>query len=219
MNGIIPRSFVNSVNNVVPDEEGNVTLNFPVTSVNGVTGAVTINTVYAYGESTSYIEAQSSDGYIRNCASWTTINGKRYRWIFYAKPSKLTTFEVSFYDESNKKWTASEVYTSNNPPPYPITSVNGETGAIYVSTLNQNNNAGVAGLRVDSDSDYSVWHSYNNKGTILGKFEFYGRDAINNVPKIYIIDPASTQFKVVLTNDRFNCSLSGTTLHINWANI
>lgn len=109
MNGTILRSFVNSVNNVTPDGEGNVTINFPVTSVNGATGAVTINSVQAYNESTSYIEAQESDGYIRNCASWTTVNGKRYRWIFYAKPDKLTTFEVSFYDESKKKWTASEV--------------------------------------------------------------------------------------------------------------
>ena len=93
------------------------------------------------------------------------------------------------------------------------------SGAIYVSKITQNNNAGVSGLVVDSGTDYSIWYSYNKSGTILGKFEFSGGNAINNVPKIYIIDPASKQFKVVLTNDRFNCSLSGTTLTINWANI
>lgn len=222
MNGIIPRSFVNSVNNVVPDEKGNVTIKFPVTSVNGLTGAVKVYRIYDQEiNRTSWVPGETdTSAHFARVSPTEAGNDKGTDSILYinksSTPPKLCW---SCRLKNEDTWYGSDIYDTHNPPPYPVTSVNGRTGAIYVSTLNQNNNAGVAGLRIDSGNDWSIWYSYNQKGAILGKFEFSGGNAINNVPKIYIIDPASKQFKVVLTNDRFNCSLSGTTLRINWANI
>lgn len=219
MNGIIPRSFVNSVNNVVPDEEGNVTINFPVTSVNGLTGAVKVHELYDYNN-TAYLwhpAENDTDCYLFRIEP--ASGQSKSNVIMSVKKGKDPKLTWTYCPAGETKWVGGTIYDTHNPPPYPVTSVNGKTGAIYVNKITQNNNAGVSGLVVDSGTDYSIWYSYNKSGTILGKFEFSGGHAINNVPKIYIIDPASKQFKVVLTNDRFNCSLSGTTLTINWANI
>lgn len=108
---------------------------YPVTSVNGSTGAVKINSIVSY-DNTTLIEPQSADGFIRNCASWTTIDGKRYRWIFYAVPTDMGTFHSSLFDEEANVWKDATVYTSFNPPPYPVTSVNGLTGEVNIKTLN-----------------------------------------------------------------------------------
>lgn len=222
MNGIIPRSFVNSVNNIAPDEEGNVTINFPVTSVNGLTGAVKVYCIYDQKTNLlSWIPGETDTyAYFARVSPTEVGNDKGTDSILYInKSSTPPKLHWTCRLKNEETWYGADIYDSKNPPPYPVTSVNGKTGAVYVNKITQNNNAGISGLVVDSGSDWSIWHSYNQQGTILGKFEFSCGDAINNVPKIYIIDPASKQFKVVLTNDRFNCSLSGTTLHINWANI
>lgn len=222
MNGIIPRSFVNSVNNVAPDEEGNVTIKFPVTSVNGTTGAVKVYRIYDQETNlSSWIPGETDTYAFFARVSPTEVGNDKGTdsMLYINKSSTPPKLHWTCRLKNEETWYSADIYDTKNPPPYPVTSVNGKTGAVYVNKITQNNNAGISGLIVDSGSDWSVWYSYNKQGTILGKFEFAGGDAINNVPKIYIVDPASKQFKVVLTNDRFNCSLSGTTLYINWANI
>ena len=177
MNGIIPRSFVNSVNNVVPDEEGNVTINFPVTSVNGLTGAVKVYRIYdSEINRTSWIPGETDTyAYFARVAPTEVGNDKGTDSILYInKSSTPPKLHWSCRLKNEETWYGADIYDTENPPPYPITSVNGKTGAIYVSTLTQNNNAGVTGLRIDSGNDYTIWYPYNNKGTILVKFEFSG---------------------------------------------
>lgn len=96
---------------------------YPVTSVNGSTGAVIIESLTSY-DGTSLIEPQPADGFIRNCSSWTTIDGKRYRWMFYSSANEMNTFHSSLFDENANVWEDSTVYTNKNPQP--ITS--------YIST-------------------------------------------------------------------------------------
>lgn len=102
---------------------------YPVTSVNGSTGAVEIARLVS-NDYSSYIEPQSASGFIRNCSSWTTLDGKRYGWIFYSSPTNMNTFHSSLYDEESNKWHDSTVYTTANPPPYPVTKVDGNTGEV-----------------------------------------------------------------------------------------
>ena len=86
-------------------------VNYPVTSVNGMTGAVTIN-----------IPVES-------------VNGKTGAITLSASDVKAlpNTYVAPVTSVNGKTGAVTGLYSANNPPPYPVTSVNGMTGAVTVN--------------------------------------------------------------------------------------
>lgn len=85
----------------------------PVQSVNGQTGVVQI-TADSIGALQSYTETDPT------VPSWAKAS---------SKPT-YTKSEVGLGNVDNVKQ-----YSASNPPPYPVTSVNGKTGAVTISAL------------------------------------------------------------------------------------
>lgn len=97
----------------VNGQTGAVTINIPVTSVNGMTGAITLypNAVIAFPdvEASAWNMGRGSDGKLTG--------------IQFIKDSPAQRMNgTSRYD----------IYDSGNPPPYPVTSVNTLTGNIAI---------------------------------------------------------------------------------------
>lgn len=93
---------------------------YPVTSVNGQTGAVVIETggaapVQSVAGKTGAVTLNTAD---INYGDDTLATG------LYSIKSRLTDVETAL---PNK-------YSQQNPPPYPVTSVNGMTGAVVLQT-------------------------------------------------------------------------------------
>ena len=97
----------------VNGQTGNVTITIPVTSVNGQTGAITLypNAVIAFPdvEASVWNMGRGSDG---------TLTG-----IQFIKDSPAQRMN------GNSRY---DIYDSGNPPPYPVTSVGTLTGAIAI---------------------------------------------------------------------------------------
>lgn len=172
---------------------------YPVTSVNGDTGAVILY------RNPSVILPQIEDNawsIFRNSAGTTLgmrfTNGKIYR----------ITGPENF-----------EVYDAGNPPPYPVTSVNGQTGAVNITfpVTSVNGQTGAVNLQIpfvdtapeilefqtDSPGDYWGMQRTTTNGDVGIYF-----DSENNTVKAYITympEDESTQqpqtFQLLTTND------------------
>ena len=224
MEGIIPRSFVNSVNNVNPDANGNVTISFPVTSVNGATGAVKTYRIFDQSNNrTNWLPGETDTyAYFARVSPMETGDDKGTDSLLYIyKDSTPPKLHWSCRLQNETKWYGADIYDTINPPPYPVTSVNGHTGAVNVGKLMQSNNPTIRGFAVDGGSTYNVHYLYNTSDAILGRLEFgaNSNQAINGVPAVYIENSNGKTVKTLLSNDRFNCTLTGTTLKITWSNI
>lgn len=106
---------------------------YPVTSVNGKTGIVSIGAsdVGALPSSTK-IPTKTSDltndsGFIK---SYTESDPTVPSWAKASTKPTYTKSEVGLSNVDNVKQ-----YSASNPPPYPVTSVNGKTGAVTISAL------------------------------------------------------------------------------------
>ena len=113
-----------SVNNPPP---------YPVTSVNGKTGALTLSAsdVGALSSSTKIpsktSELTNDSGFIK---SYTETDPTVPSWAKASTKPTYTKSEVGLGNVDNVKQ-----YSASNPPPYPVTSVNGKTGAVTISAL------------------------------------------------------------------------------------
>ncbi len=97
-----------SVNNPPP---------YPVTSVNGKSGAVVIKTS----------DLTNDSGFI---SGYTETDPTVPSWAKAASKPSYTKSEVGLGNVDNV-----QQYSASNPPPYPVTSVNGKTGAVTIGTL------------------------------------------------------------------------------------
>ena len=110
---------------------------YPVTSVNGQTGNITL-----YSENTVRLP-DLDDISIHNWNIFRNLNNV-FRGIQFNEDGTAEIIDgLSRY----------QIYTANNQPPYPVTSVNGQTGAI---TLFTDNNAVVAFPAI-TDPDITGW--------------------------------------------------------------
>ena len=106
---------------------------YPVASVNGKTGTVSLGAtdVGALPSSTK-IPSKTSDltndsGFL---TSYTEKDPTVPSWAKASTKPTYTKSEVGLGNVDNVKQ-----YSASNPPPYPVTSVNGKTGAVTISAL------------------------------------------------------------------------------------
>lgn len=172
---------------------------YPVTSVNSATGAV----ILYQNPSVIFPEVSDASWRIFRNAGGTTLgirftNGKIYR--------------INSTDNF-------EMYDAGNPPPYPVTSVNGQTGAVNITfpVTSVNGQTGAVNLQIpfvntapeilelqtDSPGDY--WGMLRN--TTNGQVGIYF-DSENDTVKAYISympeDESAQQpqtFQLLTTND------------------
>ena len=150
---------------------------YPVTSVNGQTGDVVL-----YASNTVRLP-DLDDISLHNWNIFRELNNV-YRGIQFNDDG---TAEI--IDNLNRY----QLYTSNNPPPYPVTSVNGQTGAV---TLFTDNNSVVAFPAIDDP---------NIAGWIMGR-------SINNTPCYIQLNDDGTMgltagvnsYRIYTTNDTAN---------------
>ncbi len=152
MNGTILRSFVNSVNNVTPDSNGNVTVSFPVTSVNGQTGATVVEQIW-YGSNYS-IGPINEDTFI-SIANWRCTSDPYNRevnaLVLYA--NRENGHLMLRREKKDGSIIDAYCYSEVNQPPYPVTAVNGYTGSVDLRIVR-----GTLWNSVDNDAG-TGWHS------------------------------------------------------------
>ena len=110
---------------------------YPVTSVNGQTGDVVL-----YAQNTVRLP-ELDDITLHNWNIFRELNNNFLGIEFNEDGTASLIFNTQRYN----------IYSVNNPPPYPVTSVNGQTGAV---TLFTDNNAVVAFPAV-TDPDITGW--------------------------------------------------------------
>lgn len=93
---------------------------YPVTSVNGQTGAVTLTKANVGLNNVDNVKQYSA----KNPPPYpvTSVNSK-------SGAVTLSKGDVGLGNVDNVKQ-----YSANNPPPYPVTSVNGKTGAVTIES-------------------------------------------------------------------------------------
>lgn len=156
--GALPDSttYVSSFNG----STGAVTYTAPVTSVNTKTGAVILSAsdVGALPDSTTYVSSfNGSTGAVTYTAPVTSVNGNTGdvtvtvpsassatpQALGTAAAGSSTDYSRADHVHAKPTYSKSDVglgnvdnvqqYSASNPPPYPVTSVNGSTGAVTVS--------------------------------------------------------------------------------------
>ena len=135
MKGAIPRSFVNSVNGIFPDATGNIELAFPVISVNGETGATIVKNLYTPTANAVMFLQEESDSYVHFIS-----RGPNYgqtastAQLFIDKNGGYLNWSWKNKIEGSQD-VYSQIYDSNHQPPYPVTSVQGQTGAVAFRSI------------------------------------------------------------------------------------
>ena len=150
---------------------------YPVTSVNGQTGDVVL-----YASNTVRLP-ELDDISLHNWNIFRELNNV-YRGIQFNDDGS-----AEIIDGLNRY----QLYTTNNPPPYPVTSVNGQTGSV---TLFTDNNSVVAFPAIN-DPDIAGW--------IMGR-------TINNTPCYIQLNDDGTMgltagvnsYRIYTTNDTAN---------------
>lgn len=129
--------------------DGTISINYPVTSVNSKNGNVTLNAsdvgaVSKSGDTMSGTLTVGSaeiqtNGYVTGTWFRTTANTALSSasdkiavisngWIYSRTPAQIKS-DIGLGSVANERQ-----YSSSNPPPYPVTSVNGKTGAVSISS-------------------------------------------------------------------------------------
>lgn len=101
----------------------------------GGTGTIKIHQIYsATDTATNYLPDETNEyAYIARIAPEETAIDKGTDIILYINkttPSLICSYRL----KGQQGWKGDTIYTSNNPPPYPVTSVNGETGDVTIPT-------------------------------------------------------------------------------------
>ena len=184
----------------------------PVTSVNGKTGAV-ILTAADVGASTSDVKVTQAPVAAGSLTLWRPVvlgyQGKSSEDASFSdttnsvmvndsvryQPStgtlKATTFKGNL--TGNVTGTASGNYSASNPPPYPVTSVNGNTGAVTIP------DEIYIGTTTPTDSGVDVWIDTGSSGTLQ-----------NVVCSVNGISPTSSGNVDLIPGDRPTYYIDGT---------
>jgi len=150
---------------------------YPVTSVNGQTGVVTIT-----------IPVQSVNGQtgaiiLYQDASMRLPNVSENVWNIY-RISNGTERGIQFTPNGAERIEGQNryyMYDSGNPPPYPVTSVNGETGSVIIPKVITDLTAEILNINTASPENY--WGLVREVST--GTASIY-LDTSNNTVKAYI---------------------------------
>ena len=109
-----------------------------IVSVNGKTGVVELSLADIVGTSGVQVKLCTSTEFTSaNTATWNAYYNEGYRIVGVVN-SSVTAIDYIYLlkqDENNHtpiglSTVASDAYTPSNPPPYPVKSVNGKTGAV-----------------------------------------------------------------------------------------
>lgn len=110
---------------------------YPVTSVNGQTGDIVL-----YAQNTVRLP-NLDDISLHNWNIFRELNNNFLGIEFNEDGTASLIFNTQRYN----------IYSANNPPPYPVTSVNGQTGAVTLYT----DNNGVIAFPAITDPDITGW--------------------------------------------------------------
>lgn len=108
-----------------------------VSSVNGKTGDVIIRRLYSLNNNSQYWlpDETNENAYLARISVGETGIDKGTEAILYVnKASEKGKLKITYRLQNKQDWNDSEIYTSSNTPPYPVTSVNGQTGAVTIPT-------------------------------------------------------------------------------------
>lgn len=143
------KGIVKVGNNISVTNDGTISVNYPVTSVNSKDGNVILNAsdvgaVSKSGDTMSGTLTVGSaeiqtNGYVIGTWLKTTANTDlsstsdkiaviNNGWIYSRTPAQIKS-DIGLGSVANERQ-----YSSSNPPPYPVTSVNGKTGAVSISS-------------------------------------------------------------------------------------
>ena len=154
-------------------DEGNPP-SYPVTSVNGKTGAVLIQIPV------TSVNGQTGAIILYQDASMRLPNVSENVWNIYRisngveRGIQFTPNGAERIDGQNRYY----LYDSGNPPPYPVTSVNGQTGAVSIPKVVTDLASAI--LNIDTASNENYWGIARSVST--GTARIY-LDASNNTIK------------------------------------
>lgn len=103
----------------------------------GGTDTIKIHQIYSISNTaTNWLPDETDDNaYISRISPEGTGDDKGTDIIFYLyKATSHPQLKLSYRLKGVKEWKGANLYTENNPPPYPVTSVNGKTGAVKIPT-------------------------------------------------------------------------------------
>ena len=127
---------------------------YPVTSVNGATGAVT-----TYPNAITQLPNVPETAW-NIFRSVDTGNTPTEEGIEFTKGAAMKRI-----DGTNRY----SVYDAGNPPPYPVTSVNGQTGQVVIAipVTSVNGQTGAVSIPLPfADNTASIWAANNNSATV-----------------------------------------------------
>lgn len=187
---------------------------YPVTSVNGQTGAVTVTApVTSVNGMTGDVIVSGGGG----SGDVLSVNGKIGVVV-------LDKTDIGLGNVDNV-----QQYSATNPPPYPVTSVNGQTGAVTISggavdSVNGQTGTVVLGSKVTapitaSSSDVTLNQAYMVEiGNLVSyTFEFVTATAIN-YNLILGMKPAQTGSIIGHIGGGYLCSSTGITYPVKISN-
>lgn len=102
----------------------------------GETGTIKIHEIYSISNKhTNWLPDETDDNaYISRISVEETGVDKGTEIIFYVdKKSSPAKLKWTRRLKGEQDWKESAIYDANNPPPYPVTSVNGQTGAVMIT--------------------------------------------------------------------------------------
>ena len=177
----------------VNGQTGNVTINIPVTSVNGMTGAITLYT----DANIRFPDVSDTSWNIRRVVDKDDPD-HRVEGLEFQKDGPMV--HINGTNRYN-------VYDQNNPPPYPVTSINGDTGDVYLEIPFDDSSDPFD----DTDPIYKSGRSTSGiwgleRGTLYGKACLYLNTDSNNNLSAYITflsndEQTSHTYKLLTTND------------------
>ena len=158
---------------------------YPVTSVNGQTGAVTVDTSKMYSPT--------------NPPPYpvTSVNGQTGAVDGLYSDSNPPPYPVTSVNGKTGAVTVdtSTMYSPTNPPPYPVTSVNGKTGAVSVPGLSVSTPRQIVITNSDTDNVTLTLSGYS-QNTYKIIYVMYECHSSNNDSGVYL---RTSDYKYLVT--------------------
>ena len=136
-----------------------------IVSVNGKTGVVELSLSDIVGTSGVQVKLCTAEEFAStNTVTWNAYYNEGYRIVGVVNASATAIDYIYLLKQDENNHTpialstgASDAYTPNNPPPYPVSSVNGKTGIVglkVVDVSNGNSSDENAYIFIDESDDY-----------------------------------------------------------------
>lgn len=159
----------------------------------GGTVTTKIHQIYsASNKLTNWLPDETDDNaYISRISVEETDIDKGTEIIFYVdKKSSPAKLKWTRRLKGEQGWKESAIYDANNPPPYPVTSVNGQTGAVTIPTGGATLNFNKVSITTDQVGRYNT----NIQDTSF----IAAIPLFNESLSSYTMNPTSVEGKIVL---------------------